>query len=230
MYESTTKIKMSKIIAHRGGVGGTKIIENTLCAFKRAFKMQNVNGIECDLRRVMSGEIVIFHDSHLPEDTQTINMYTLDELFNKYDVCTLDELLNLAREHKYEGILNLEIKEYNIAGDLCDILKNYPQLNIMISSFLHPEVKVAQEHFENFFNIKFGLLYGCYPLSLFETLETTTYNVIISQSVLPLNSTDLMKKLSMYNERVYVYTVNDAALRQVLMSLKIGIITDYPLH
>lgn len=73
---------MSKIIAHRGGVGGTKIIENTLCAFKRAFKMQNVDGIECDLRRVLSGEIVIFHDPHLPDDECNLNMLTLCKIFN----------------------------------------------------------------------------------------------------------------------------------------------------
>lgn len=238
------------VLAHRGGVGGTTIGENTLCAFKRAFKMRCANGIECDLRRVKSGEIVILHDAQFRIGGLHVNAFTLDEIRDAHDVCTLTELLSLAQDCNYKGLLNLEIKEYNIAHDLCNEIKKYSDLKFMITSFLHPEVKDAHDYFDYLRTsldttsttstastssnpilvplVSFGLLYRCFPMSLFETLTNTDYNIVVSYDALPLQQKSTMSKLSYFVNRVFVYTVNESSHIKLLLDLNIGIITDFP--
>lgn len=244
------------VLAHRGGVGGTTIGENTLCAFKRAFKMRCANGIECDLRRVKSGEIVILHDAQFNKNGVHVNALTLDEIRDSHDVCTLTELLSLAQDCNYKGLLNLEIKEYDIAHDLCNEIKKYNSLKFMITSFLHPEVKDAHDYFDYLKSslpaaagrsasqpgtpvvpsiplpsvplVSFGLLYRCFPMSLFETLTNTDYNIVMSYDALPLQQKSTMSKLSYFGNRVFVYTVNEFSIIKSLLDMNIGVITDFP--
>ena len=217
---------MPLVLAHRGGVRGTHINENSLHSFKRIFIKKNVDGIECDLRRCFSGEIVITHDAILPYSSMEIKNMSLDEIADNYDICTLYELLDLANFLNYQGLINLEIKEYNIAQDLSIELKKYPNLKFMISSFLHHEVQDTLNYFDNFHNIRFALLFASFPLTLFDTLKNTDYTIVISKDVLPDITSDLLNKLSHYKERVFIYTVNALPQFKQLTTMGFNIITD----
>lgn len=219
---------MPLVLAHRGGVGGTHINENSLHAFKRVFINKTADGIECDLRRCYSGEIVITHDACLPNSSTEIKCLTLNEITDNYDICTLYELLELANSCNYQGLINLEIKEYNIAQDLSIEIKKYPNLKFMISSFLHHEVQDSLNYFDNFHNIRFALLFASFPLTLFDTLKNTDYTIVISKDVLPNISSDRLIRLSQYRERVFIYTVNDLSQFRDLVAMGFNIITDLP--
>lgn len=219
---------MPLVLAHRGGVGGTHINENSLHAFKRVFNKKNADGIECDLRRCFTGEIVITHDPFLPNSSIEIKSLSLDQITDNYDICTLYELLELANSCDYQGLINLEIKEYNIAQDLSIEIKKYPNLKFMISSFLHYEVQDALNYFDNFRNIRFALLFASFPLTLFDTLKNTDYTIVIAKDVLPDITSDRLIRLSQYRERVFIYTVNNPDLISKLSSMGLGIITDFP--
>jgi glycerophosphoryl diester phosphodiesterase len=81
-----------------------------LQAFERAFRLQSLSGIECDLRRVQSGEIVIYHDAKQKNTKQYLKDLTLSEVKNIIpDICTLHDLLKLATTHSYTGLLNLVV-------------------------------------------------------------------------------------------------------------------------
>ena len=56
----------TKVIAHRGG--RTSVPENTLAAFRNALAI-GVDGIELDVRRCATGELVVAHYSDLSEMT-----------------------------------------------------------------------------------------------------------------------------------------------------------------
>ena len=188
---------MVKLLAHRGGVGGTDITENTLKAFQRAFHMESASGIECDLRKVQSGEIVIHHDAKTTTTQQFLKNLSLTELLTICpEVCTLYDLLRLAATSSYQGILNLEIKEYNVARDLCNTILKFPQLNIFITSFLHPEVEDSYEYLQQrlqpkdyleMTRISFGLIYRSFPLTFSDTLHNTPYKMILSNHVIPFH-------------------------------------------
>lgn len=228
---------MVKVLAHRGGVGGTNITENTIDAFKRAFCLEKINGIECDLRKMKSGDIVIFHDSYFVNNGKEFHLseMTLKQAKNiRSDICTLSDLLTTAINYKYEGLLNLEIKEYDIVKDVCRIIeeneKNYP-LNILITSFLHLEVSEAFTYFnKGEFNkcISFGLIYRAFPLTYIDLLNDRTYNLILSMQVIPFHRKQVMDELCKNAKNVYIYTVNEHTEMQKLIDLGINIITDFP--
>ena len=115
-------------IGHRGARG--YIAENTLESIQKALDL-NVDGIEIDVFRCASGEIVVFHDKKLQRLTGhngLIEETTLEELKNilvagRYRIPTLQQVLE-----KIGGkiLLNVELKGENTAIPTATILKQYP--------------------------------------------------------------------------------------------------------
>ena len=85
-------------IGHRGAKG--HIAENTLESIQKAINL-GVDGVEIDVFRCASGEIVVFHDKKLDRLTNSagfIEEITIDALNNvlvegKYKIPTLEEVL-----------------------------------------------------------------------------------------------------------------------------------------
>ena len=88
------------VIGHRGARGHDA--ENTLPSIKKAMEL-GVNGIEIDIFRCASGELVVFHDRSLDRLTDSkgpIENLTLDsirkiDVLDGYSIPTLDEVLDL---------------------------------------------------------------------------------------------------------------------------------------
>ena len=95
------------MIAHRGGVLGTSIEENTIEAFKRAMSMSldHVKGIEFDLRKTKDNVYIIAHDPNLYIGDSKKEEYTyqlnFDQIQKEYpNICTLFELFDLGKKFK----------------------------------------------------------------------------------------------------------------------------------
>lgn len=118
-----------KQIAHRGyHQNGTK--ENTIEAFKKAIESEQYVGFEFDIRTTKDGVFIIHHDLFI--DGNLIRLLTYQELKEKYNIPTLENVLNL----KTDKIMLLEIKEANIDTlALNKIIEKYPNTNLYIDSF-----------------------------------------------------------------------------------------------
>jgi glycerophosphoryl diester phosphodiesterase len=145
-------IRSPIIIAHRGGRNWAP--ENTMAAFKKCIEV-GCDGIECDVQRCKTGELVVIHDEMLERTTSgtgPVSEKTYDEIrsldagkwysiaFSRETVPTLKEVLDLA-----DGklILSLEIKNApvsypGIEDDLIAQLDKYQHPDkVVISSFDH---------------------------------------------------------------------------------------------
>jgi glycerophosphoryl diester phosphodiesterase len=164
----TSADKRPLVIAHRGGPRWAP--ENTMAAFRKSLAA-GADGIELDIHRCKTGELIVIHDETLDRTTDGsgfIKDKTLSELsslsngkwfareFAGERLPVLEDVLKLVDG---KMIINIEIKnapvEYpGIEEDLKRVLKSYKHLDkILISSFDHelirrvhekmPEVKVA---------------------------------------------------------------------------------------
>lgn len=141
-----------QVVAHRGGKRWAP--ENTLSAFRKSVEL-GADGIELDIHKCKSGELVVIHDDTLERTTNGAGLVkdkTWSELkeldagswygsqFKGERLPLMSEVLKLV-----DGKLtiNIEIKNCpmnykGIADDLLNLLKTYPYPDkIMISSFDH---------------------------------------------------------------------------------------------
>jgi len=145
-------IRSPIIIAHRGGRNWAP--ENTMAAFKKCIEV-GCDGLEFDVQRCKTGELVVIHDEILDRTTSGTGLVgekTYDEIrsldagkwfsitFSHETVPTLKEVLDLV-----DGklILNVEIKNApifypGIEDDLIAQLDQYRHPDkVVISSFDH---------------------------------------------------------------------------------------------
>lgn len=148
--------KKPMVIAHRGGRKWAP--ENTMIGFKKSMDA-GCDGVELDIHRCKSGELVVIHDETLDRTTDgkgLVKDCTYDEIkklsagkwygkeFESERVPLLSEVLDA-----FDGkmLVNIEIKntpiEYvGIEDDLINLLKNYKHPEkIMISSFDHELIR-----------------------------------------------------------------------------------------
>lgn len=145
-------MKLPKLFAHRGGRAWAP--ENTLSAFSKSLEL-GVDGIELDVQRCATGELVVFHDEELSRTTNGVGLIrdcTFDELrklsagqwyddaFRNERIPSLQEVLDLING---QCILNIELKNTPIGydgidEDLLSVIESYPhQDQLIISSFDH---------------------------------------------------------------------------------------------
>jgi len=147
-------------ISHRGGRHWAP--ENTLVAFKMSLDI-GVDGLELDVQRCASGELVVIHDELVNRTTNGVGLVetiTYDELkrldagsfwhdeyedagainFKGERIPLLKDVLDLVGGR---AVVNIELKncpiEYpGIEDDLLDLLSDYPHRDkLIISSFDH---------------------------------------------------------------------------------------------
>lgn len=148
--------KHALVIAHRGGSKWAP--ENTMAAFAKSLNA-HADGVELDIHRCKTGELIVIHDETLERTTNGrgyVKDKTLDELkklsagkwfdekFAGEKLPVLDEVLKLADG---KMIVNIEIKnspiEYpGIEDDLAKVLHDYKYPDkILISSFDHELIR-----------------------------------------------------------------------------------------
>ena len=220
------------VIGHRGARG--HVAENTLPSIKKAMEL-GVNGIEIDIFRCASGELVVFHDRTLDRLTDAkgpIENLILDsirkiEVLDGYSIPTLDEVLDLIAG---EVFLNIELKGINTAILTDSILKTkfekgiWNSDKIIISSFNWKELEVFYEVNKK---VQIAILIDDDPLDalpiakqLAASAINPNYKYLTAENV---------SKIQKEGFKVYPWTVNEKEAINAMIAFGVeGIITDFP--
>jgi len=134
------------IIGHRGAAG--EKFENSMSGFKLALSL-DIDAVELDIHQ-HNGELWVIHDHDLERLTGKPGLFTDVKqpsnirLLNDEPVPTLKQVLDLFWG---KMPINIEIKSFNTAALLLEVLSHYPVLEpnphfpwILISSFDHRQI------------------------------------------------------------------------------------------
>ena len=127
------------------------VLENTIESVQKAIEL-NVDGIEIDVFKSKTGELVVYHDpflSRLSNSNAFIEQISLDsikkvELIGGYFIPTLTEIVDIIPEKNF---LNIELKGQDTSFETNKIITNYlktynfPISKFIISSFRWDELK-----------------------------------------------------------------------------------------
>jgi len=228
------------IVAHRGY--SAKFPENTISAIKGGIDAGS-NGIEFDVHRCASGEIVLLHDTTLDRttdgegkvaETTLSDIQKLDagswkgEQFTGEPIPTLDEALDAFENTGATAVV--EIKSLNGATQRLTKLIASHEIKACVISFNSDALRLVKEANPT---TRCALLVGGVP----EGNDPATW--LIAQAnklkceIIDINyqllSPELVKAMQENNIEVWAWTVNDIPIMQALVDWGIdGITTDLP--
>jgi glycerophosphoryl diester phosphodiesterase len=221
-------------IGHRGACG--YVAENTIESIEKAIEL-GVDGIEIDIFKCKSGELVLFHDqtlSNLVGRPEKIEKLTLEELSeclinNKYSIPTLKKVLE---KFKTPLFVNIELKGVDTAVSTSNMLNKFiskekwQESSFIISSFQWKELEKLREVNKT---IPIGILFDR-KKTINDAIEFA--NVINAQAIHPyftlLNKKNV-KKIKNNNFKIFTWTVNNKKDIEYIRMLNIdGIISSYP--
>ena len=220
------------VIGHRGARG--HLAENTLPSIAKAIEL-GVEGVEIDVFKCASGELVVFHDKTLEKLTNAtgyIEQLSLDsiqkiEVLNGFTIPTLEEVMDLIDGRVF---LNIELKGTQTALLTHELIQAYFEKNtwdpskIIISSFDWEELKVF---YSVNTEVAIAILTEDDPLDaipIAKQLKATAIN----PEHLSLNKSNV-SKIKKEGFKIYTWTVNDLEDITAVMNLGVdGIITDFP--
>jgi glycerophosphoryl diester phosphodiesterase len=220
-----------KKIGHRGAKG--HLPENTLESIKKALQL-GADGVEIDVHRCASGELVVFHDFTLDRMTDTsgeISKFTLKQL-KKIEVKghgnipTLSEVMAFINN---KCLLNIELKGHNTpkeASRLIDFYvekKGWDYSNIIISSF-------QKELLETVYNVNKNIQLGVLTDTNLEEAVAfaktiNAYSIHPDYTMLTQEIVDSLRE----QFKVFTWTVNNLKPIKRIKSYGVdGIISDFP--
>ncbi len=232
---------MSAIIGHRGARG--LAAENTLDAITMAASL-GVRWVELDVRLTRDQVPILFHDAYLnklskgrgelaKQDYKSLKDVLVRAPVNKKSACAqpladLASALSLAADL---GLgVNLEIKpahsskEYLIIQRVEQVVRQYPGLPLVISSFSFGVLKEAQQLLPQ---LPRACLWEHLPRNWQEqAFKLEARSVHLSATWLKRSHVAAIRA---QGKEVYVYTVNSTTQAEQLFSWGVtGIFTDYP--
>ena len=221
-------------IGHRGSKG--YVAENTYESISKAIQL-GVDGIEIDVFKCASGELVLFHDKDLKEltgESGLIENSTIKELeqfliLEKYKIPTLIDVLTRIEKPLF---VNIELKGLNTAQATSKIIADLSKStswsleNFIVSSFNWGELEQFRSIDKN---TPVGVLVSK-SMSINEAIEFGKQ--INAQAIHPnykLLNNKTVKKIKNNGFKIYSWTVNDKDDINFMKKLKVdGIISDYP--
>ena len=221
-------------IGHRGSKG--YVAENTLESIKHAILL-GVNGIEIDVFKCLSGELVLSHENNLKRLTGKsgqLEKLTLGELkkflvVGKYKLPTLTDVLQTIETPLF---VNIELKGLNTAQATSKIITNLSKStswrleNFIISSFNWNELEQFRSIDKN---TPVGVLLSN-SMSINEAIEFG--KKINAQAIHPnfkLLNEKTVKKIKNNGFKIYTWTVNSKDDINYMKKFKVdGIISDFP--
>ena len=221
-------------IGHRGACG--YVAENTIESIDKAIEL-GVDGIEIDVFKCKSGELVLFHDqtlSNLVGRPERIEKLTLEELSeclinNKYSIPTLKKVFE---KFKTPLFVNIELKGVDTAVSTSNMLNKFiskekwQESSFIISSFQWKELERLREVNKT---IPIGILIDR-KKTINDAIEFA--KAINAQAIHPyftlLNKKNV-KKIKNNNFKIFTWTVNNKKDIEYIRMLNIdGIISSYP--
>tara|TARA_B100000989_G_scaffold132136_1_gene98086 strand:- start:13 stop:765 length:753 start_codon:yes stop_codon:yes gene_type:complete len=231
---SCTSNKDILVVGHRGAMG--HVLENTIESVQKAIEL-NVDGIEIDVFKSKTGELVVYHDpflSRLSNSNAFIEQISLDsikkiELIGGYFIPTLKEIVDIIPEKIF---LNIELKGQDTAFETNKIIINYlntynfPVSKFIISSFRWDELKKIRSFNKD---IPIAILVD----SLYKIDDAIKLAKQINAVALNPNNEfitkEIVNKIQSKNIKVYPYTINTPRNIRRMRSMGVdAIITDYP--
>lgn len=220
-------------IGHRGAKG--HVAENTIASIKKAIEL-GADGIEIDVFRCLTGEIVVFHDKTLDmlsngtgyiEEKSLSELKELNILESSYSIPTLEEVIKSIGK---EVFLNIELKGSNTSKGSLEMVNKYVKTgkinmsNILFSSFNWEELSELRNLDSD---VKIALITGEDPLKAISTALTLNA-IAINPNHKKLNQENVEKIFSS-GLKIYTWTVNNKLDIIKVKDLKVnGIITDFP--
>ncbi len=212
------------------------VLENTIESVQKAIEL-NVDGIEIDVFKSKTGELVVYHDpflSRLSNSNAFIEQISLDsikkiELIGGYFIPTLKEIVDIIPEKIF---LNIELKGQDTAFETNKIIINYlntynfPMSKFIISSFRWDELKKIRSFNKD---IPIAILVD----SLYKIDDAIKLAKQINAVALNPNkefiTKEIVNKIQSKNIKVYPYTINTPRNIRKMRSMGVdAIITDYP--
>ena len=221
-------------IGHRGAKG--YVAENTYESISKAIVL-GVDGIEIDVFKCASGELVLFHDKNLKEltgESGLIENLTIKELeqflvLGKYKIPTLKDVLTRIEKPLF---VNIELKGLNTAQPTSKIIADISRStswsleHFIVSSFNWDELELFRSIDKN---TSVGVLVSK-SMSINEAIEFG--KKINAQAIHPnfkLLNDKAVKKIKNNGFKIYTWTVNNEDDINFMKKLKVdGIISDYP--
>lgn len=220
------------VIGHRGAKG--HVAENTMASIAKALEL-GVDGIEIDVFRISSGEVVVFHDDYLgrlTDRTGKIEDLTWEELKSvrvkgTYHIPTLEEVL-----HFLDGkvLLNIELKGKGTAAPVHEILQQFignsgwNNNNLLISSFKWEELEAYRRLDAE---MKIGVLTEKEITPAVEM--ATSLNAVALNADHHLLTEATTREIRKAGLQIWCWTVNRMPDLERMFELKVdAIITDYP--
>jgi len=218
------------IIGHRGAAG--EEFENSISGFQHALTI-DIDAVEFDVR-VNSDELWVIHDLELERLTGSTGNFEVIEdpgslrLLNNEPIPKLTDVLDLLWGKKP---LNIELKSFDSAQLLLDLLRQYPVIEseskfpwVLISSFDHRQVLDLRRQ-----NCPWELapIISGIPINAQQLIdEIRPYSLHLDDEFVDIAFVDQMRRQGI---RVLVYTVNDVARALGLKKSGVsGIFTNYP--
>lgn len=227
-------MKKPIIIGHRGAMGYET--ENTLASIQKALDLK-VDGVEIDVFKCKSGEIVVFHDDELNRLTDgvgSIEDKTYDELQQLtvnggHKIPLLKEVLNLVNG---KCIVNIELKGGNTANAVSKIVNMYLEFDmfaeedIIISSFNWVELEAFHKKNKN---IHIAVLTNI-DQDPMEALQLA--KKLKAKNIHPEASTiteDIVKNIKKRGFKIFTWFEKEPKDLKKVLNLKVhGIIVDRP--
>ncbi|MFD2289541.1 glycerophosphodiester phosphodiesterase [Mariniflexile gromovii] len=218
-------------IGHRGAKG--HLAENTLESIKKALSL-GVDGVEIDVHRCASGQLVVFHDFTLDRMTNTsgeISKFTLNQLKRvevkgHCQIPTLSEVLTFVNN---KCLLNVELKGLDTAQEASRLItffvekKGWDYSNIIVSSF---QENLLETVFQSNPNIPLGVLTDS---NLEKAIDfAKTINAVAIHPDYTMLTEEIVQNLK-EDFKVFTYTVNNLKPIKRIKSYGVdGIISDFP--
>ena len=221
-------------IGHRGAKG--YVAENTYESISKAIEL-GVDGIEIDVFKCASGELVLFHDKDLKEltgESGLIENLTIKELeqflvLGKYKIPTLIDVLTRIEKPLF---INIELKGLNTAQATSKIISDISTSTLwslehfIVSSFNWDELELFRSIDKN---TPVGVLVNK-SMSVNKAIEFG--KKINAQAIHPnfkLLNDKAVKKIKNNGFKIYTWTVNNEDDINFMKKLEVdGIISDYP--
>ena len=227
------------VIAHRGGKVWAP--ENTMAAFRKSLELE-VGGIELDIHKCKSGELVVIHDETIDRTTdgkglikdltyQELKKYSagkwFDPKFKNEKIPLLNDVLSLidGKTHLFIEVKNAPVKYPGLEDDLINLLKNYKHKKmITVISFDHEFLrefhKKAPEYKTAFLDVAIVSDIGRYARSIGASGWNPGFGEIRADAVRRAHEEGL---------KVNPWTVNGKKAWKEALSMGVdGIITDDP--
>ena len=224
-------ISKPKVIGHRGAKG--HMAENTLESIKKAMEL-GVDGIEIDVHRCATGQLVVFHDftlDRMTNGTGEISKHTLKELKRVVvkghcQIPTLSEVLTFVDN---KCLVNIELKGQDTAKEASRLIaffvdkKGWEYNNIIVSSYQKDLLEAVHKINDK---IPLGVLTETNIDTAVNFAKTVkAFSIHADYTMLTQEIVEELKK----DYKVFAYTVNNLNPIKRIKSYEVdGIISDFP--